>query len=422
MTITRNAILIGTAAAVITVAAPARAAVPTGPIPIGDGVTFDPMLDARVRYEHVDQPTLDADAVTIRMRPGVEIAVEGGFSLLFEGEATLAVHDNYNDTLPVNGVEPYSVVADPQNIEINRAQLMYKSSRATFTIGRQRINLDDQRWVGSVGWRQNEQTFDAARLQFTGLGPLVLDATYSRSQRTIFGFDAGNRQSMQGDFAFLSAGVKLAKTLEVKAFAYLLDYNQNEPLNAAMRDSQTFGVLAIGSLPIAQDFALTLKASYAVQKDYKDTAPADYSVDYITGEIGATVAGFGVTAGYEQLGADSAGNRVQTPFATLHKFNGWADIFLVTPATGLKDYYLTLGRKLPGVKLLPGLNASVTYHRFDADRGGQHYGDEWNAQLGFKLKGTSILTKYARYNQKGAVNFATDTDTEKVWFEIGYAF
>ena len=60
-----------------------------------DGVQLKPLLDARLRYETVDQGTLDADALTGRMRAGLE-ATAGKLSLLAEGEGTLALVDNYN--------------------------------------------------------------------------------------------------------------------------------------------------------------------------------------------------------------------------------------------------------------------------------------------------------------------------------------
>jgi len=149
------------------------------PIPIGDGVTLDPILAARLRYEWVDQANLpnDADAVTFRIRGGAELKA-GDFSFLAEGEGTAALADHYNDTLPKNGVEPYPTVADPENLELNRLQVAYLHKGTGVTLGRQRIVLDNARFVGNVGWRQNEQTFDAVRGQ-AKIGPVSLDATYS---------------------------------------------------------------------------------------------------------------------------------------------------------------------------------------------------------------------------------------------------
>ncbi|PNB46533.1 hypothetical protein C1X73_34525, partial [Pseudomonas sp. FW305-130] len=49
-------------------------------------VTVTPSADVRLRYEHIDQDGLprDADAVTLRIRPGVT-ASWNGWSALVEG-------------------------------------------------------------------------------------------------------------------------------------------------------------------------------------------------------------------------------------------------------------------------------------------------------------------------------------------------
>jgi hypothetical protein len=383
-------------------AAPAFANDIGAPLPIGDGVTLDPILAARLRYESVDQANLrnNAEAVTFRIRAGAELKA-GDFSFLAEGEGTAALADHYNDTLPKNGVEPYPTVADPENLELNRLQVAYLHRGTGVTLGRQRIVLDNARFVGNVGWRQNEQTFDAVRGQ-AKIGPVSLDATYSSSQRTVFGVDSPN-EHFDGDLVFLNGGVKLP-VVEAKAFAYLLDYDTRLAFS-----SQTYGVLAKASIPLP-GFKLSALASYAVQSDYGGN-PVDYRADYWNAELGTEVLGFGLTAGYEELGSDHGIAAVQTPLATLHAFNGWADLFLTTPAKGLRDYYAGVGYKFT-LPALPGLKADLTFHRFDSDFGHLDYGDEWDASLGFKLGPVALLAKYANYN---ANTFGTDT--QKFWLQ-----
>lgn len=383
------------------------------PHEIGEGMTLDPILDARLRYEHVDQdlPLAEADAITLRLRAGAELKVSK-FSLLVEGEGTVALGNNYNAfPFPAEAQNrPYSVVPDPENIELNRAQIAYGDGRNTITLGRQRINLDDQRWVGSVGWRQNEQTFDAIRAQ-TRLGPVTIDATYAIAQRTIFGIDAGPRQAYDGDFFFADAGVKLGP-VTFEAFTYLLDYD--DPLQIA-NSSQTYGLLATGALPLGPKTRLNVRASYARQSDWKNPVK-DYRADYMALEAGVAHAGFTVTGGIELLGSDN-GFALQTPLATLHKFNGWADIFLTTPAKGLQDAYGSVSYKFTHVKAVQGLTATVAYHQFDSDVGGIDYGSEWDAQIGFKVGPVDFLAKYANYNAKGF-----GVDTEKFWLQAEVAY
>jgi hypothetical protein len=358
----------------------------------------------------VDTPTVDADAVTIRLRPGITASTKSGFSVLVEGEGTLAIDDNYRGApfLPANG---YAVVSDPENIELNRAQVQYKTKTFTLTGGRQRINLDDQRFVGSVGWRQNEQTFDAVRAEATVAG-FTFDGTYSWSQRTIFGIDAGKRQAYSGNFIFLGLGKALGP-VKIKGFSYLLDFDVKEPVAAT--STQTYGARATAAFKLSKKVGLNLMASYASQSDYK-LNPGNYSVDYIAAEAGLSYDIVTVTAGYELLGSEG-GKAFQTPMATLHKFNGWADLFLTTPANGLEDIYGGIAVKFPKVKALPGLNAAVVYHDFKSDVGSTDYGTEWDASLGFKIgKKMSLLAKYADYN---ADKFSVDTS--KFWLQLEYA-
>jgi Alginate export len=400
------------AASALALAAPALAA-PGDPVKVSDTFSFDPIIDGRLRYEHVDQPTAEADAVTMRLRAGFELKTQG-LSLLAEGEGTLAIGDNYNAfpfAVASHQRRPrYAVVADSETIELNRVQLQYKGPAAGVTIGRQRINLDDQRWVGSVGWRQDEQTFDAVRAE-AKIGPVLLDGTYAISQRTIWGIDAGPRESFDGTFFFAGAGVILGP-VNVKGFAYLLDYDEAFFVS---NSSQSYGARATTAIPLAPKIKLNLMASYARQSDYGSN-PFDYAADYVAGELGTTIAGFGLTAGYEKLGSDN-GRALQTPMATLHKFNGWADVFLTTPNTGLQDYYAGASYKFDKVTFAKGLNAAVTYHEYDSDVGGFDYGSEWNASLGFNLRQFAVLLKYANYDAK-----SFSVDTEKFWVQAEFKY
>lgn len=378
-----------------------------------DGLKIKPIVDARLRYEGADQGPLEADAVTLRLRAGAE-AKFGSFSLLAEGEGTVAPVNDYNAfPFPIADEQrrpQYAVVSDPQNIELNRLQVQYKSQDVTVTLGRQRINIDDQRWVGSAAWRQNEQTFDAVRGD-AKLGPIAIDLTYAISQRTIFGEDAGPRTDIDGDFIFAGFGSKLGP-LQGKLFTYLIDYDESFALP---NSSQTYGGFLSGAVPLGKTTKLSVRASYARQSDYGDN-PFDYAADYWSFEAGTKIAGFNLTGGWEKLGSDN-GRAVQTPLATLHKFNGWADLFLTTPPAGLEDAYLSVGRSFEGIKALPGLNASIAFHQFDSAKGDVEYGTEWDASAGFKLGKIGVLFKYADYSAR---DFGTDT--RKFWLQAEWSF
>lgn len=367
------------------------------PVEIGEGVTLDPILDVRFRIETADQPTFpdNASSITVRGRAGLEIASDG-FSFLAESEGTLALDNNYNDTIPSNGIEPFPVIADPDSFDLNRIQVAYKSDTFGVTVGRQRIILADARFVGNVGWRQNEQTFDAVR-GTAKVGPLALDATYAIQQNTIFGSESPNKD-FEGDFVFLNGQLDLS-AVKALAYSYTIDYDTRLAFS-----SQTFGGELKGTIP-AGPFKINLRAGLATQSD-TGANPNNYDAGYLVGEGAIQSDGWTVRLQYEELGSDDGVAAFQTPLATAHKFNGFADLFLVTPATGLRDTNIRVAKTFT----IPGLttfNAGVTFHEFDSDFGGIDYGNEFDAVLGFKAGPVGILAKYSNYD---AVDFGVDTD------------
>ena len=171
---------------------------------VAAGINVKPMLDTRLRWENVDQDgtAKEANAVTFRARIGAEFS-SGDWRLLAEGESTAPIVEHYFSGL--NGKTQYPLVGDPANFELNRFQLQYKGiKKTTVTAGRQRINIEDQRFVGAAGWRQNEQTFDAARIEYGDSKGLQLDLTYAWSNRTIWGIEGKGlrQQAISGDNFF----------------------------------------------------------------------------------------------------------------------------------------------------------------------------------------------------------------------------
>ncbi len=394
------------AASTLAFATPALAA-PGDPIPLGEDLIVDLQVATRLRYEMVDQPNLpdEANAVTARARVGAEFSA-WGIKLLVEGEGTGALVNDYNDTLPFNGAEPYPVVADPENIELNRLQLSYVSNGSGVTVGRQRINMGNQRFVGAVGWRQNEQTFDAIRGQLK-TGPVSFDAVLASSQRTIFGDHSPN-----GHFdgtLFLGNVVLDLPVVDATAFTYLLDYETRLAMS-----SQTYGLTVSAAIPVG-GMAFNASATVATQEDAGGN-PTNYRTEYLQAELGTTLAGFTVSVAFEELGSDHGVASFQTPLATLHAFQGWADLFLTTPANGVRDYYATVRRQV-AVPALGNVTAQVAYHEFDSAYGGLSYGSEWDASLGFRVGPFNIVAKYANYDSDG---FAVDT--QKFWLQAEWGF
>ena len=382
------------------------------------------IFDTRLRMEQVDQDPLaeDADALTLRARLGFETGKAWNTSLLIEGDAVVPLIDDYrpDPSSPENAL--YPVVADPEAYEFNRFQLTNTSlPGTTLTLGRQRIGLDDQRFVGGVGWRQNEQTFDAFRVVNRSVANLVLDGTYLNRVNRVFG-DESNQGDYKGDTFLLNASYQ-TKIGKITAFGYLLDFDAitNIPpgINPIRDSTSTYGLRFAGEKP-AGKIKLAYVASYATQTDYADN-PLDFDLDYVTAELTGTFRQFSLGVGTEVLEgnglAGTAGKGFTTPLATLHKFQGWADKFLTTPANGIEDLYATGSATLKGVGMLDTLSFIATYHDYEAEQITADYGEEWNFSLAAKIKRFNLMLKYADYTQGVP---AVARDTEKLWAQVEF--
>ncbi len=365
-------------------------------------------LDFRYRFEYVDEDGFDdeAEASTIRSRLTLESGKIGGFSVLLEADDVTSVGPNdYNST--ENGKTEYPVVADPEGTELNQAWISFQGDGLQTHAGRQRINHGNQRFVGGVAWRQNEQTFDGGRIQWTGVENLKVDFSYVYNVNRIFGPDDGaNPGDLEGDNFFLRADYKLAENHRLSGFGYMLDFDEQGGFAAGKtvnNSSDTFGVEYSGKF----DW-LTVNASWATQQEAGDSE-LDYEADYYLVELGAGFNGVNVKAGYEVLASDN-GVGFSMPLATLHKFQGWADKFLTTPGDGIEDAYVTVAGKLGPVKL------AATYHDFQAESSSTDFGTELDIIATWAInKQFSVQGKYAAFDTDDSSRYQ---DTDKVWLTL----
>ncbi|WP_136799874.1 alginate export family protein [Desulfosediminicola ganghwensis] len=374
-------------------------------------VTFD----LRYRFEHVEQDGIQSTSGDpIRLRLGYLTPVWYSLQAFAEFEGNTPVfEDDYNDT--TNGKTEYAVIADPSEGELNQGWLALTAIPDTVIKGgRQRINLDNQRFIGAVGWRQMEQTFDAVNLLSTSLENFSANASFVWNVRTIASKDVN----------MLSPLLNLAYVFEdigtLTGYGYLLDYDDPDdsgPFEYAF-STQTYGLRFNGSRAVREEsLALLYTAEYAYQSDYQDN-PEDYSADYFhfIGGLSAPNSDSFLTnisgkIGYELLGSDS-GVSLKTPLGTNHGFNGWADQFLTVPPEGLQDFYGMLGATIAGIKV------DLIYHDFESDAGSSDYGSEFDAMLTKKFgKNYTLLAKYANYD---ADEFKADV--EKFWIQFTVAY
>lgn len=385
---------------------------------IKDGKFFGEVV---YRYEHVDQDNArrNANAHTTRFNLGFKTGKYKGFQALAEGQIVKQFNDNFDDL--VDGRNSFSVVADPDVQEINQLWLSYDGvPDSVVRIGRQKINLDNQRFIGTVDWRQNDQTYDALWLTNESIENLELAYGYVNNVNRILGDDAA-AGDLDSDSHIFHASYYFADWLKVTGYGYLLDFDIAPALS-----TQTYGVRVTGDAPINGDWSFFYEAELATQSDYADNTD-NYDEEYYL--IAPGIKGFGASLqfGYEVLGGDGTDSFI-TPLATLHKFNGWADVFLNTPNQGLEDMYIKATYKLNNVHdFVDGTKLIGVYHEFEGDESGD-FGSEWNfaATKTFKIpsetnlpfKSVSPLIKYANYE-------ADDTpfvDEQVFWFQVKLKF
>lgn len=396
-------------------------------------------LNARLRYEFADQDGVAAitdpsHAATIRTRFGYTTAPLYGFQAMIEAEdvRVLGPSGNYN-AAGANGRGYKPVIADPATTELNQAWVSYSYTNLfTIKAGRERLVFDNHRFIGDVGWRQNMQTFDAAGVSFKPVAGLTFDYDYLWDVHRVFGDvgglpDASPNHDFQSSSHLINVSYAPCQYVRAVSYAYLLDLDlQNGTAAARNASSATFGGYLAGSAPVNEKLALAYRGEFAWQTDYAGSA-LDYDAAYYNLELSGTVKPVAFGAGYEVLGSGvnsgAGGGRAgfSTPLATLHAFNGWADVFLTTPGNGLRDLYGFAQVTLPW-----DIPVRFVYHKFDADHGGGDYGHEFDAMISKKLgKHWTALVKHAYYAGEDAAppSLAVEgVDVQRFWAQLEFNF
>lgn len=362
------------------------------------------------RYEGAEQDNAlqDASALTLRTRLGYGTGTYSGFSALLELEDSRIVGGQDDYTVGPTGFKPgeYSVIADPETTELDQGFLRYQGRNSlTIKLGRQLITYDGHRFVGDVGWRQDRQTFDAATVKYQPVENLTLNYGYVTQRNRIFAEEADIDSR---DHLLNAAYVTPLGT--ITGYGYLLEVD-----DAPDNGLDTLGLSFEGGKELA-NISILYALEYASQE--AKIGGNSFDADYLLAEAGVGFAQMTVKLGYELLGSDNGNFGFSTPLATLHKFNGWADQFLETPADGLQDVYVSANGKLAGINWL------MAYHDFSADASGEiadDFGDEINIQLSRSFADIFTLgLKYATYDAGDAAAGLVDTDKLWAWLTIGF--
>ncbi len=392
----------------------------------------------RYRYERVEQSTFskEATASTLRVALGYETKPFHGLSgfAQFEGVYQLG-DDRYRS--PTNTETTYPVVNDPESTELNQAWIKYVCPsdpwKTTLKYGRQDVVLGNQRIVGNVGWRQDNQTFDGFSFATTPLGGPVNSLTFAYWYLTTVHriFSDGSVLAQPGHLHLKghvgNAAWKTKDVIGVSLYGAWLDYeNVTTSSNAAIGgpSSGTMGARAEGPYAIDADWKLLYAAEFAQQSDYgKNTA--DYTADYALAEAGIGWRWLNLRGGWNSIQGATAADRFTTPLATGHSFNGWDDVFTTTPTNGLKALSITLEANVPGID---GLSLMAVGYDFKSQSNDYHYGRELDLRAEYKVipfdKNLMVGVKFARFigDEVATIGGASMESINKFWIYSQYSF
>lgn len=380
----------------------------------GDAIAegqFSGML--RLRYENVNQdnPLDDAHALTLRTLVGYQTKALNGFSANLQAYAVSPLTDDYNDVKkgqPHASRKTYSVVADPEDYDFHQAYIQWANKGNKIKLGRQNIILDNWRFIGDVRFRQNWAVFNGASYVNTMLPKTkVTFAHFTKVKRV-------NTKIQDINTNIINANYKITPSINLSGYGYLVELE-----DAPASSTKTFGVRLNGKEKLNEQWSALFTAEYAKQDDYKGADNIDN--DYYRFGAGLGYGSWFLRLDQEKLSAVDSGSTkpFQTTFGTNHLFQGWADLFLSTPNTGIKDTMLIAGGKLFGAKI------KAEYHIINAVNknaaGDDKYGTEFDLGVYYKFKKNIIgSVEYAKFSQKDSS--LGKPDTEKFWVTGIYKF
>ncbi len=437
---------------------------PSAPETLLDAISHGkPMTNFRLRYENVDQEAFQpapnaskkldtASALTLRSLIGWQTAPFHGFSFAAQLTDVHEFNHSFNDrrdNISETGKANYPNVVDPSYTDINQLFVDWTGINSTrLRFGRQQLNLDNVRFIGDIGFRQNMQVFDGISVFNSSIPNTEIFAAHFGKVRQI------TTKLRDGNIDIFNAKYKISPTESLIGYGYFIDVanlGQNNGNPAAIStaaqggnglgasqdttptattdaSSKTFGVRLDGTHKINDAWRALYTAEYAKQTDYRGGSSL-IDAHYFKLGGGAGYGNWSLRIDHEKLSSNDGKYAFQTPLGTNHLFQGWADVFLATPRQGMEDTFITMAGSIEKAKLY------AEYHIFKADEKyqsingklGDKYGTEFDVSVAYPFT-SKIMGKleYAKFNESDVygslTNAARKGDKEIFWLTGMYTF
>jgi len=363
------------------------------------------VINLRYRSAHIDTQGYaePANANTLRVSLGYLWRIGEDWSAYAEGTQVLGLFgDDYNSG--ANGNTHLPAESDPPSKEISSLWLQYANTSAQARIGRQYVNLDNQRFFTAGLWRQNPQSFDALSTLWRATESTTLRYLYLDEVQRAVGHDYPDPD--QREWALKGHLLHADQVLPVGTLTGYGYFVEND--TQAKYSWRTEGLRWTGSKAFGPA-RLTWTVEGAKQRDWRNN-PAHFVVDYHLFELSYGWPVMSVKVGDEALGSDGR-TPFSSPYGSNHSFNGWASEFKNTPIAGLDDRYVSgFG------KIATRWSWIVIAHNFFAQHDDRRYGSEIDTSLAYQLSPKwSIEVDHANYHSNGFL-----VSERKLWVMLEY--
>lgn len=372
----------------------------------------------------------NALASTLKLRLSASWSNQSNFESLVQADYVHAFNENdYNSVTVTRATSP---IPDVPGAELNQAWIKYTSNYNWHAkLGRQIINLDNERHISSVEFWQNDQSFDALSVVYDDSTTWKFSYIYLNKVHRIFSDDAvallppedirftdnPNRPFLElgnhkHDSHLLNLNYSINRYLGVSFYAYLLENKTAQQLS-----SDTYGIRLDGEIkPGAIKYGYT--GEYAYQKT-GNKSPWDFAGSYAFLEFSAQYKSQLLAISYERLEQDN-GFAFATSLGNNHLFLGWADIFTNYFASGgIEDTFITYrGRKSK-------LRWRTVLHQFTNDNNGEVIGRELDVEIAYRFNRDWELTLlHAMYFSEEGLEglIATQNDLQSTTLSLSYQF